>query len=284
MKKTPISVIFFLISSGISSQNSKLEYGIYNITLGGLSGGFGALINKKKEEKPLKTFGNGFWKGCIGGGTIHLSKINVGEVSIKNNYSYSWLAKINNSLGTLFVENATLNRPLLSNFHINILGFNRIEISTQNKFKIRYKLMPTSFLLSTYVMATSKFEFNKTIATGELIFSSNKATSINYRGYTIGTTIVLNSDFKTNKKSTISHELIHVYQYYDYNFLNSFVNRPLNKLTSKSKFLSKIDFLYYDIQYPFLIGLYSIEKSKPKYYDNFFEKEAGFYSNTLRDY
>lgn len=265
------------------SQDTKLEYSLYNVGLGGFAGGLGALINKPKEEKPLKAFGNGFWKGCLGGGAIHLSKISVGEISNKNNYSYSWLAKINNSLGTSFVENAALNRPLFSNFHLNLFGFNRLEISTQNKFKVRYKLMPISFLLSSYVMITRKFEFNKTIASGELVFSSDKTTSLNYRGFTLGTTIVMNNNF-INNKNTFSHELIHIYQYYDYNFLSSFVNKPLSNFTSKSKFLSRLDFLYYDIQAPFLFGLYSIEKSKPKYYDNFFEKEAGFYSNTLGNY
>lgn len=283
MKNTIVLTLIFFISLNIHSQNTKVEYGLYNIGLGGFAGGIGALINKTKEEKTLKAFGNGFWKGCIGGGAIHLSKISVGEISNKNNYSYSWLAKVNNSLGTSFVENATLNRPLFSNFHLNLFGFNRIEISTQDKFKIKYKLMPISFLMSTYVMATSKFEFNTTISTGELVFSNDKIAK-NYRGYTLGTTIVFNDNFTRDKSSTFSHELIHVYQYYDYNFLNSFVNKPLNKLTTKSNFLSKLDFLYFDIQSPFLFGIYSIEQSKPKYYDNFFEKEAGFYSNTLKDY
>ena len=143
--------------------------------------------------------------------------------------------------------------------------------------------MPVAFLMNSYVIATSKFELDKTIATGEMVFSSDKVTTLNYRGFTVGTTIVMNNNF-INNKHTFSHELIHVYQYYDFNFLNSFINKPLNKFTSKSKFLSKLDFLYYDIQSPFLFGLYSIEQTKSKYYDNFFEKEAGFYSNTLGDY
>ncbi len=283
MKKLIIFLFIFSISFNVHSQNTKFEFGLYNVGFGGFVGGIGALINKSKEEKPLKVFANGFWKGSIGGGMIYLSKLSVGEISYKGDYSYSWLAKVNNSLGTSFVENATLNRPLLSNFHINLLGFNRLEFSTQDKFKVKYKLMPIAFLMSTYVIATSKFEFNKTIATGELVFSSDKIVTKDYRGYTLGTTIVMNNDH-VNSKSTFSHELIHVYQYYDFNFLNSFVNKPLNKFTNKSKFFSKLDFLYYDIQSPFLCGLYSIEQTKPKYFDNFFEKEAGFYSNTLGDY
>lgn len=283
MKKVILFLFIFSASFNIYSQNSKLEYGIYNIGLGGFVGGFGALINKSKEDKPLKVFANGFWKGSIGGGMIHLSKLSVGEISNKGDYSYSWAAKINNSLGTSFIENATLNRPLLSNFHLNIFGFNRLEFSTQDNFKIRYKLMPVAFLMNSYVIVTSKFELDKTIATGEMVFSSDKVTTLNYRGYTLGTTIVMNNNFINNKR-TFSHELIHVYQYYDFNFLNSFINKPLNKFASKSKFLSKLDFLYYDIQSPFLFGLYSIEQTKSKYYDNFFEKEAGFYSNTLGDY
>lgn len=283
MNKLTIILIVSLLTSKSFSQNSKLEYGLYNVSLSGFVGGFGALINKEKNEKPVKVFANGFWKGSIGGTMIHLSKISAGEIGRKNDYSYSWLAKINNSLGTSFVENATLNRPIFSNINVNLFGFNRIELGLESHLKIKYKLMPVSFLMSTYAIATSKFEFNISIKTGELVFSSNRIISTNYRGYTIGTTIVMNSNFIDNKK-TFSHELIHVYQYYDYAFVNDFLDKPINKLKSKSHFLSKHDFLYFDLQAPLLFSLYSIEKSKSKYYDNFFEKEAGFYSNTLNDF
>ena len=265
------------------SQNSKLEYGLYNIGLGGFVGGFGALINKTDKDKPFKTFTNGFLKGSLGGGFIQVSKLCVGEISSSNNYSYSWLAKINNSFGTSIVENATMNKPFFSKFHINILGFNRIELHRKKSFKLKYKLMPLAFLMNSYVATKSKFEWNKIIKTGEMVFSSNKISDNSYRAFTLGTTIVMNSNFLDNK-STFSHEPIHVYQYYDYNFINSLINKPLNNLTSKSEFISKLDFLYYDLQYPFLLTIYSLEKSKDKYYDNFFEKEAGIFSNTLRDY
>jgi hypothetical protein len=45
MKKI-ILLLICLISFPIHSQNTKFEYGIYNIGLGGFVGGFGALINK----------------------------------------------------------------------------------------------------------------------------------------------------------------------------------------------------------------------------------------------
>lgn len=282
MKKIILIIIVLSFSTKSFAQESKLEFGLYNVALGGFVGGIGSLINKEKNEKPLKAFTNGFWKGTLGGGMIHISKMSSYEIGRKNNYSYSWLAKINNSLGTSFVENAALNRPIFSNINLNLFGFNRIEFSIENHLKVRYKLMPVSFLMSTYAFATNKFEISKTISTGELVFSSNKVISTNYKAYTIGTTIVLNSNFVDNKK-TFSHELIHVYQYYDYAFVNSFLNKPITRIKSKSNFLSNYDFLYFDLQAPLLFSLYSIEKSKNKYYDNFFEKEAGFYSNTLND-
>jgi hypothetical protein len=272
--------LILLFSLKALSQDSKHEFGLYNIGLGGIVGGIGALINKPKDEKSLKSFANGFWKGSIGGGMIHLSKITTGEIAIQEDYLYSWLAKASNSLGTSFVENATLNRPLLSEFHIHIFGFNRIEFSTETKFKVQYKLMPVAFLLNTYVVATSKFEFEKTIASGELIFSSNKTVYTDYKGYTLGTTLVMHPNFIHNK-ATFSHEVIHIYQYYDYNFVNSFLSQSIYN----SKFLSQFDFLYYDLQGAILNPLYLIEKNRTdKYFDNFFEKEAGFYSNTIGDF
>src|SRR5690606_24240246 len=98
--------------------------------------------------------------------------------------------------------------------------------------------------------------------------------------YTLGTTLVMHSNFIHNK-ATFSHEVIHIYQYYDYNFLNSFLSKPIYN----SKLLSQFDFLYYDLQGAILNPLYLLEKNRAdKYFDNFFEKEAGFYSNTITDF
>lgn len=263
------------------SQNNKLEYGVYNISLGGIVGGVGALINNTNKEKPLKVFANGFVKGSIGGGFVHLSKLSVGEIAAKNKYEYSWLAKINNSIGTSIIENASLNRKIYDQININI-GFNRIELYPTEKFKVKYKIMPISFLLTTYTAFTTVFEMNKSIKSGEFVFSSNKIKS-NFNGYTLGTAIVLNNKLQ-NEKRTFSHELIHAYQYYDYNFVNSFLNKPTSKTFSDSSFFNNKKLFYYDLQIPILYSLYRIEyKSGESYYENFYEREAAVYSNSFNN-
>ncbi|CAM3579816.1 hypothetical protein FLGE108171_04195 [Flavobacterium gelidilacus] len=282
--KHKITILVLAFLSNSYSQQNKIEFGAYNVGLGGFVGGIGALINNSKNEKPLKVFANGFLKGSIGGGFVHLSKLSIGEIAIKEKYEYSWLAKLNNSIGTSIIENASLNKKMFSKLHINI-GFNRIELYPKEQFRVKYKIMPVSFLFTSYIALTNDFEFKKSIASGEFIFSSdnNKIFKNEYNGYTFGTSIVLNKN-NINAKDTFSHEIIHVYQYYDYNFVNSFMHKPIKKLFSDSSFFSNDKLFYYDFQSPIINSLYLIEYQKEKYYDNFFEKEAGFYSNTLGDF
>lgn len=276
--KLLLIIIVLFVNSSIYSQNNKSEFLYYNIGLGGFVGGLGAVINKKPDEKFGKVFLKGFSQGALGGGLVYVSKNIVGEIAVKQDYKYSWYGKFTNSFGNSIIENATLNRNFYDQFNFNF-GFNRIEVYPANKFKVKYKLMPVSFILSLYVASQSKFEVEKTIATGELVFSSSKFDS-RYRGLTIGNAVVLNSDFVQNK-NTISHEFIHIYQYNDYNFVNTFLDKPINRLFKNSKFYVKTKrFLYYDLQAPILHGLYLLSNGT-NYYDNFYEREAGTFSNTL---
>ena len=51
----------------------------------------------------------------------------------------------------LMIENASSNRKLFEQLHINI-GFNRLEFYTKENFKIKYKIMPVAFV-TTFISA-----------------------------------------------------------------------------------------------------------------------------------
>ncbi len=59
-------IIALFMSHLVPAQDTDTEMALYNIGLGGIVGGIGASLNKKKEESFGKTFLAGFLKGGIG--------------------------------------------------------------------------------------------------------------------------------------------------------------------------------------------------------------------------
>lgn len=277
MKIKILSLIFILLlSSRTNAQNSNSEMAFYNIGLGSIFSGIGALINKKPNERWDKVLLKGMGQGALGGYLIYESKNLIGNIAEREKWEYSWYAKIVNSAGTSIVENASSNRNFWEKWHLNV-GFNRLEIYTKNEFKVKYKIMPVSLYLTVSTAIGNKFELKRTLQTGEIIFSGNNVSA---RGKTLGNILLLNSS-SLNEFDLYTHEIIHIYQYYDYNFVNTFLNKPYSNWSKKSKTFSTINDLFYiDLNGVVLRPLYLLENgNRDCYYDNFFENEAGFYAN-----
>lgn len=256
---------------------------LYNIGLGSVFGGVGAVINKNPDDKIGATFLNGFWKGAIGGYLIYESKNLVGRIPEKERWEYSWAAKLVNSAGTSIVENAASNRGFLEQWHLNI-GFNRIEFYTKNQFKVKYKIMPVSFILTSITATKTKFEFSRSLQTGEFIFSDkNLIENREWAAYVLGNVMVIDDNY-INDYFVFAHEIIHIYQYYDYNFINSFTLKPFSHWGEKSSTFNTIENLFYiDIHGPVLTILKRMGGSqKDCYFDNFFEYEAEFFAHRGR--
>lgn len=273
----------FVFSSYSNGQSSNSEMALYNIGLGSIFSGVGALINKKPNEEWHKVLLKAMGQGILGGYLIYESKNLIGKIEQKQSLEYSWYGKLVNSAGTSIVENASSNRNFWEKWHLNI-GFNRLEFYTNNKFKIKYKIMPVSLVLTVYSAIGNKFELERTIQTGEIIFSNSDISGnrISARGVANGNILVLNNN-SLNELDLYSHEIIHIYQYYDYNFVNTYLNKPFDNWKSKSDTFDKMnDLFYFDMQGAVLRPLYLLENGNRNcYYDNFFENEAGFYSNTI---
>lgn len=253
---------------------------LYNIGLGSVFSGIGALINKKPKERWDKVLLKGMGQGALGGYLIYESKNLIGKIEQKQSLEYSWYGKFVNSAGTSIIENASSNRNFWEQWHLNI-GFNRLEFYTKDKFRVKYKIMPASLILTSAVAFNTKFELKKTLQTGEFIFSTNDPKfESGARAY--GNILAFTND-RLNDYSLYSHEIIHIYQYYDYNFVNTYFNKPIENWQSKSNTFNEIsNFLYFDLQGAVLRPLYLLENGNRNcYFDNFFENEAGFYSNTI---
>ena len=283
MKKILLTLvsIFFLFNKS-HSQSNDTEALIYNISIGGIFGTIGAIINKKPNEKLDKVIFKGFSQGSLGGYLTFESKRLLRLGAEKEDWKLIWSAKLLNAGGISIKDNAAHNQDFWDKWHINI-GFNRLEFETKNKFKMNYKIMPVALVYNTLAFTQAKFDFNTSIKTGELIFESNdyRLYETGTRGVTFPGLIVLRKE--GNNFNTITHEIIHIYQSNDFSILNSFYAKPLKKIESKYNFINKIDnHIYYDFHYLPLRLLYNFStKNANKYFDNYLEHEAGYFSNTL---
>ncbi|QNK77094.1 hypothetical protein H7F37_13395 [Winogradskyella sp. PAMC22761] len=79
------------------------------------------------------------------------------------------------------------------------------------------------------------------------------------------------------------HEIIHLYQFNDFSIFNTYLNKPLTKWSAKNKSVNWLnEHLYTEYHYLILRPLYIFETNNAnRYYDNFFEHEAGYFGGTL---
>ncbi|WBL23805.1 hypothetical protein [Zunongwangia sp. HRR-M8] len=282
-----LTVLFFCnfsFSQPKNTSNSKEFF--YNISIGAVIGTVGAIINKEPKQQFGKTFFKGFYQGALGGYITFESKRLIRTAMENKSWEIFWAAKVVNAGGVSIKENAALNKNFWEKWHINI-GFNRIEFETKDNFKVNYKVMPIALVHTIGISVQTKFELEKTLKTGEFIFSSNTSRfpETNSIGRAFPGNIVLYTPYK-NDFEVISHEIIHLYQSNDFSQLETFLNKPINHLNAKSDFLNSINnYIHYDFRYIPEKTLNIIENNNAYfYYDNFFEREAGFYSGSFNNY
>ena len=276
MKKT--FFLFFLSLAMISNaQDNNAQALFYNIGLGAVTGGIGAMINKQPQEKIDKVFLKGLSQGALGGAVVYGSKQMVYNFHKNEHYNQLWMAKMVAATGTSIIENAALNNNFWETWHINI-GFNRLEVDIKNSFKIKYQVMPVAFIGTISAATKGNFNLKYSLQTLTPIFI---AEDENY----YDTTTLVNSIVITENrgiKRNLAHEYIHTLQYDDYMVFNSFFYKPKTKWQQKSNFINKTSkWIYMDLPGgATLRSLYLLENiNQDCYFDNFFESEANFYSN-----
>ncbi|MDO5617060.1 MAG: hypothetical protein Q4G16_12760 [Cruoricaptor ignavus] len=280
-------ILFYFFSLGQAKKTTDSKEMVYNISLGAVVGAVGALVNKKKDEDINKVLFKGLYQGALGGYLTFESKRLVKLAQNNEDWKVLWSAKIVNAAGTSIKENAGLNRNFWEHWHINF-GFNRLDFHTKDTFKIEYKVMPVALYYTVEKAVQSKFELKHTLQTGELVFSMSQVPSrlkMNVKGQAFPGGIILYGTDE-NRFSVISHEIIHIYQFNDFSQMETIMNKPILSIKYNGKFLNKINrHIHYDTRYiPNLIFYYIEDKNAVYYYDNRFEREAGFYSNTFNPF
>lgn len=276
IKIITLSTLLFLLMCGkVKSQNSNAEMALYNIGFSSIVSGVGALINKKPNEPWGKVLLKGIGQGALGGCLVYGSKNLIGRISKEEKWRYGWYAKMVNSAGISIIENASSNRNFWEQWHVNI-GFSRFELYTKEKLKLNYKIMPVSLLLTASLAIRNKFEFGRSLQTGEFVFSHSKTSGSN-RGRAFGNVILIKDRF-FDEYDLYAHEIVHIYQYYDYNFVNTYVNKSYAKTSEKSESFSTFNKRFHiDLNGAVLWPIYFFQEGIGL--NNFFEKEANFWEH-----
>lgn len=278
--KTLIAVCLFTLSfSETKALNQPQQLFVYNIGFNAITGGIGAIINKKSREKVGKTFLNGLIKGSAGGLLIYSAKKMETLVYNKNNTWYGLPANLIHSAGTSIVENAALNRP--ANFRYNFtFGPLRLQLFLRDSIRLNARIMPYStFAVIQGIHYGRSLDLKRTLSTGEIVFSHPTKTVFTedgqyYNGYSLGGSVVLSKDvFKINN-GVMAHEQIHQFQYREYMNLNTWLNPMYQEIKGRKlpKFLSK--YIYADIPWFNLFYVSEGYHSYDSYYKNFYEFEA----------
>ena len=147
--------------------------------------------------------------------------------------------------------------------------------------------MPVALIYTIGIASRSKFEIEKTLQSGEFVFSSNSERfhETNSSGVAFPGAIVLYTPDKNNF-NLFSHEIIHIFQANDFSQIETLINKPLNNINSTNNFINGINkYIHYDFRYLPQLILYKVENKNAKfYYDNVFEREAAYYSNSFNPY
>lgn len=145
--------------------------------------------------------------------------------------------------------------------------------------------MPSTFLGTLYTASTATLDVPKTLRSGTPIFHSNiiqADTSI--AAFTPGNAMVYRT-FQEEPKlyATFAHEIVHMYQFQDFNGLNCFLTPISHQWQEKSKAYRKFNrWVYPDYSYEvMLVNYFIINKGGNgyNYCKNFLENEAQFLSN-----
>ena len=245
------------------------------------------MINKEPNQHFGKVLLKGLAQGALGGYVVYQGKNFNRLIYKRRELGYSWPAKIINSAGVSIIENAALNRNFWEQWNLHI-GFSRIELHTNEKFKVKYKIRPASLLFTLFTAWDRKLEWGYSLKGGNFIFSGRTYPwnrDIRHNAAALGNVIVINNlELQRDQFYTMmTHELIHALQYEDFNAVNSLIHRPVNNLRFS---FEELDFLnsiiYPDVQMPVFAGIYLLEDqnvhSLNDYYENFFEDEARYFS------
>lgn len=294
MKYLTIILLFCFSCQQAKSQsidNQEVKLLAANTLFGGMTTGFGALINKKKDEKAFPAFFRGFKYGCLGGALLYVGKKQSNLIHQGNTVAGAWGGKLVHNAGASIMENVAVGRAPFSHYNLYV-GFMRLELDWQERFKAQPKFMPASFLVFMYHVSVIKgrFDVGRSLKMGAPYFVINepaagyagsmaKGTAIrndHYRGAYWGA----NSKFYSGEQYVDlidAHENVHGLQFQESFIFNTYAYKPASRLRNKSKVIMGLSkYIYFDfniMDFTSILGMAYANK-KGGYFYSPYEFEA----------
>lgn len=275
--------LFLLLPSMAPAQRQEGTVLLYNACFGGLTSGIGAVINKPNGVNWKQAFVEGAWQGSIGGALNYSGKKMLYLVNKQQQVAYGLPAKLLHAAGTSIIENAALGEPFLQNWSIDY-GPVRFDFSTNGAKKLRARFLPAS--VHSVIMGSkyNRLDLKATLLTGSIAFANYKGyyfveDGSYYLGKSYGRAIAYMARHNDSTvHETVAHELVHQFQFRDYQIFNTWLKPLETKVKSKVLQTAFSKYVYFDVPY-FWIAI-NIEGSHkyPHYYRNFFEFEAQRFS------
>lgn len=282
IRKITLFILFitFVFLRPVTAQNIEKRSIIYNSLVGGFSAGLGGIINKKKDEKWYKVLARSFAFGTGGGLVMYGGKKINYWIGRKQSLGYAYLSRAVYSAGNSLLENAAANRKWWSVWHYDI-GFVRVELRAEEKITVQPRIMPSAFCGTVFLMFNGKFDLNTTLKSGTPVFRTQQ---IAYSPRFLASTPTNGFLFRDSLRSSqtfyevFAHEMVHAFQFMDYNGSNYFFKPLTDKWKNNSPWFNKWSkWIYGDLNYEVMaINYFLIQKGHKKvdYCSNFLENEA----------
>jgi hypothetical protein len=266
------------------AQDYEVQSALYNVIGGAVTGGIGAVINRKEGEKWTTALLKGCGGGAAGGGIMYLGKKVNFLIVAKNDISYAWLSRFVFSAGNSLVENAAGGLSLVNRFHFDV-GFVRLNFYPA-KMKIEPKIMPGALGGIIFTAFYGRFDGVSTLRSGTVVFRTRE---ISYAPYLVGSTTgngFLLADTIYGKgyyfNEIFAHEMVHTFQFSEFSGVNYFFQNKKEQWRANSATFAKMEkWIHADLNYAvFMLNYFVVQGGfeRSLYCKNFLENEAEWLS------
>ena len=257
-----------------------LKLAVYNVALGAVAGGVGALVNGR-DEASLRRLGRGAGWGAVGGGVGYLGKWQAGEVAERGALTYALPARLVHDAGVSITENAARGRPPLSRFSTH-LGVVRLDVQTRSG-AVRARVLPTATVFFTLLALDGDLDLDvgRSLAFGSPVFLAERGDNVAGLadlggGLAVpGSVILARDDDAAEFYDTAAHELVHVMQFAEFARAEASWRAGLDPSGRLDRGLGR--WVYLDspaLQWAVYYGYEGGDIDAPCKYDNWIEREA----------
>lgn len=278
-----IPILFFLVFSVNTAQHSDTQAAIYNVASSAAIGGFGAVINKDKDESFFRAFINGSWQGALGGYLVFESKRLIRDFSVKNDYAYVWPSRLINSAGNSIILNGASNNRFGQKWYFNF-GFNHIEYDLTQERRLKYRIMPFAMYGTVSGFTRGSLDLKNTLKTGIFTFKGKNHSKESFANVAVNTIIYWEGIPPEDLYKIIGHEIIHAYQYEGLIGSNAFYNKIQRNLEANNQFFNKYNSVFYtDLNHVPLQLMHEYDALYIPYEKRKVEREAFYFDGSKKN-